>query len=75
MTRSLDRIHNETKLNESPNSQFTVSHARDFMTVNKYISNPTGKGSAYVAKRSAIKNGLNLIYIKLLREHRREFYA
>jgi len=45
------------------------------MTLNKYISNPTGKGSAYVAKRSAIKSGLNLIYIKLLREHRKEFYA
>ena len=47
----------------------------DFMTLTKYISNPTGKGTAYVANRQAIKSGLNMMYIKLLREHRREFYA
>lgn len=74
--KALDQIHNENLTEaDALKPQFKVSHSRDFMTLNKYISNPTGKGSAYVAKRSAIKDGLNLTYIKLLRESRRQFYA
>jgi len=45
------------------------------MTLQKYISNPTGKGSAYVANRAAIKGGLNMTFIKLLRNYRKQFYA
>ena len=44
-------------------------------SIASYIANPTGKGSAYVANRSVIKQGLNLTFIKLLREYRRHFYA
>ena len=49
--------------------------AKDDMSLMKYVSNPTRKGSAYVANRSAIKQGLNMTYIKLLRNFRRAFYA
>lgn len=44
-------------------------------SIASYIANPTGKGSAYVANRSMIKQGLNLVFIKLLQKFRRQFYA
>lgn len=77
LLKPLDDIHN-TAVTESDNSSFSKSDFRDSRnptTLVKYISNPTGKGTAYVANRSAIKQGLNLTYIKLLREYRRAFYA
>jgi len=75
LLKPLDEMKAET-FNES-DARNVLSHqtSNAHMTLNSYISNPTGKGSAYVANRSAIKNGLNLIYIKLLREHRKNFYA
>lgn len=45
------------------------------VSLRSYVDNPTGKGSAYVANRSAIKQGLNLQFVKLLQNFRREFYA
>jgi len=45
------------------------------ISMTQFVNNPTGKGSAYVAKRSAIRNGLNLTFVKLLRESRKQFYA
>lgn len=44
-------------------------------SIASYIANPTGKGSAYVANRSVIKQGLNMAFIKLLQNFRRQFYA
>lgn len=44
-------------------------------SIASYIANPTGKGSAYLAKRATIKQGLNLTFIKLLQKYRRHFYA
>lgn len=73
LLKPLDQIKMEN-LNEQ-NKEAIRDQITDYMTLTKYTNNPTGKGSAYVANRAAIKNGLNMIYIKLLREHRREFYA
>ena len=76
LLKPLDRIHAE---NKTPNDNLLESNfirtKNDPTTLMKYITNPTGKGSAYVANRAAIKQGLNMQYIKLLREHRRSFYA
>lgn len=74
LLKPLDNVHADT-LNETETTITQSKPKDDFMTLTKYVNNPTGKGSAYVANRAAIKNGLNMIYIKLLREHRREFYA
>lgn len=74
LMKPLDQIHENTHaIGEKTIPQSEPE--KDFMTLTKYISNPTGKGSAYVANRSAIKNGLKMTFIKLLREYRREFYA
>lgn len=76
LLKPLDMIHEENKgdgLNNNLSNQ--PKHTNGYMTLEKYVSNPTGKGTAYLANRAAIKNGLRMIFIKLLREHRREFYA
>lgn len=44
-------------------------------SIASYISNPTGRGSAYVASRAMIKQGLNITFVKLLQKYRRHFYA
>lgn len=74
LLKPLDEIHSRN-ITESEMTISQKPHNNDFMTLTKYTTNPTGKGTAYVANRSAIKNGLNMTYIKLLREHRKEFYA
>lgn len=72
----LDKLNNQTINSGINTNQISKQTSNDAnMTLMKYFSNPTGKGSAYVANRRAIKDGLNMIYIKLLREHRKEFYA
>lgn len=75
LLKPLEEIHANNILNEAEKNLDQKDYNNDFMTLTKYTSNPTGKGSAYVANRAAIKNGLNMIFIKLLREHRKEFYA
>lgn len=45
------------------------------MSVRQYVDNPSGKGTAYLAKRSVIKQGLNLTFIKLLQRYRQHFFA
>ena len=69
---------NENKTEPPANMKSEVEKPKEIpsgVTLYSYVSNPTGKGSAFVANRSAIKNGLNMIYIKLLREHRKQFYC
>lgn len=56
-------------------STFGFRDPDDDMTLMKYVTNPTGKGSAFVGSRAAIKQGLNLTFIKLLRESRKAFFA
>lgn len=75
LLKPLDIIHNEV-ISESENAITSgFKETNNPTTLVKYISNPTGKGTAYVANRSAIKQGLNITYINLLREHRKSFYA
>ena len=74
LLKPLDDIHRRT-LSENEQISKNESTPKNQMSLMKYVSNPTGKGSAYVANRSAIKNGLNMEYIRLLREYRRAFYA
>jgi len=45
------------------------------ISIREMLDNPTGKGSAFLAKRKMIKQSLSIEFIKLLREFRREFYA
>jgi hypothetical protein len=45
------------------------------ISLRQFIDNPSGRGSAFLAKRATIKDGLNMTYIKLLRENRRQFAA
>ena len=51
------------------------SAQKEKITLRQYIDNPSGKGSAYLAKRATIKQGLNMTFIKLLREYKRAFTA
>ena len=74
LLKPLDKI-NAQQLNEADTIVYSETPNDLGMTLEQYVSNPTGKGSGYVANRAAIKNGLNMIYIKLLREHRKQFYA
>ena len=48
---------------------------KEQITLRQYIDNPSGKGTAYLANRGAIKQALNLTFIKLLRESRKAFSA
>lgn len=73
LLKPLDEIR--AKTNNGQISGNPGGNPKDNMTLMKYVSNPTGKGSAYVANRSAIKQGLNMQYIKLLQNFRRDFYA
>lgn len=77
LLKPLDKIHNEaaTAADQIYQEPEKVKSDKDPNTLNKYVSNPTGKGSGYVANRAMIKNGLNLTFIKLLREHRKAFIA
>lgn len=45
------------------------------ISLRQLVDNPTGKGSAYMAKRAMIKQGLNMTYIKILSKYRKHFYA
>lgn len=45
------------------------------ISLRQLVDNPTGKGSAYMAKRAMIKQGLNITYIKILSKYRKHFYA
>jgi len=45
------------------------------ISIREMLDNPTGKGSSFFAKRKTIKQALSIEFIKLLREHRKEFYA
>jgi hypothetical protein len=45
------------------------------MSIRQYVDNPSGKGSAFLAKRATIKQGMNMTFIKLLQKHRQQFFA
>lgn len=45
------------------------------ISLRQMIDNPTGKGSAYVASRKMIRQGMNLSFINLLHQFRRVFFA
>jgi hypothetical protein len=45
------------------------------MSIRQYVDNPAGKGSAYLAKRSTIKQGMNVTFVKLLQRYRQQFFA
>ena len=69
------KLNEGEEISKNTGAPETPPEIKSGISLYSYISNPTGKGSAYVANRSAIKNGLNMTYIKLLKEHRRQFYA
>lgn len=75
LLKPLDEIRAKRRESDDNMPITSSQSSKDDMSLMKYVSNPTGKGSAYVANRSAIKQGLNMTYIKLLRNFRREFYA
>ena len=52
-----------------------IIHQPLLISLRQLVDNPTGKGSAYVAKRSMIKQGLNATYLKILQRYRKQFYA
>jgi hypothetical protein len=43
--------------------------------IRQYVDNPSSKGSAYLASRKIIKDGLSNIFFKLLSKHRQQFFA
>jgi len=45
------------------------------ISLRQLVDNPSGKGSAYLAKRAMIKQGLNMTYIKILSRYRKQFFA
>ena len=49
--------------------------AEEKISIRQMVDNPTGKGSGYVAARFRIKQSLNNVYVKNLRNHRRAFFA
>lgn len=65
----------ETLKNVKGSDELSSNLTGKEISLTQFINNPTGKGSAYVAKRSAIKQGLNLTFVKLLKEYRNAFYA
>lgn len=71
----LDDIQAKTINEATTTAQQTTNSNAISMTLQQYVSNPTGKGTGYVAKRAIIKQGLNQTFIKLLRESRKAFYA
>lgn len=52
-----------------------IMHQELKISLRQMVDNPSGKGSAYLAKRAMIKQGLNLTYIKILQRYRKQFYA
>ena len=75
LLKPLDELRSIKLNNEMAKTPEVPKEPASGITLSSYVSNPTGKGSAYVANRSAIKNGLNMTFIKLLREHRKQFYC
>lgn len=49
--------------------------AEEKISIRQMVDNPTGKGSGYVAARFRIKQSLNNVYVKNLRNYRRAFFA
>ena len=45
------------------------------ISLRQYMENPTGKGTAFVAKRALIRQGMTQTFIYLLRNYRKAFYA
>ena len=52
-----------------------IQHQPLNISIRQFTENPSGKGSAFLAKRAMIKQGLNATYVKLLNHYRRAFYA
>jgi len=52
-----------------------IQHQPLKISLRQLVDNPSGKGSAYLAKRAMIKQGLNITYIKILNRFRKQFYA
>ena len=52
-----------------------IQHQPLKISIRQFTENPSGKGSAFLAKRAMIKQGLNATYVKLLNHYRRAFYA
>lgn len=48
---------------------------KEKISIRQMVDNPTGKGSGYVAARFRIKQSLNSVYVKNLRNHRKIFFA
>jgi hypothetical protein len=45
------------------------------MSLRRFLDNPAGPGSAFLASRQIIKSGMNMAFIKLLQKHRNQFFA
>lgn len=52
-----------------------ISHQAQRVSIKQMYSNPTGKGSSYVASRYSIRSGMNASFIKNLNHNRRAFLA
>ena len=74
LLQPLDELQSQ-RLNEADSITYSETPNDLNLSLEQYVANPTGKGSGYVANRAAIKSGLNMTFIKLLRNHRRQFYA
>ena len=48
--------------------------AATHINIRQYIENPY-KGSAYLASRKMIKQGLNIAFLKLFQKHKKQFFA
>ena len=78
LNEAIDKLVADSKIPTPPiqsSGTFGQRDPDDNLTLMKYVTNPTGKGSAFVGSRAVIKQGLNATYIKLLRESRKAFYA
>ena len=45
------------------------------MSLRRFLDNPAGPGSAFLASRQIIKSGMNMAFIKLLQRYRNQFFA
>jgi hypothetical protein len=77
LMRSLNEEKSKGEFNTSldRSKDHTVDPNAMKITLRQYVDNPTGKGSAYVASRGAIKQSLNMAFIYLLQHYRKQFYA
>lgn len=55
---------NASDENFTSGSEINETSNQVHMSLNQYVSNPTGKGSGYVAKRAAIKQRIRLNFHK-----------